>query len=128
MLGVCDETTLSEEAWAALDSRAALPGSWDDFMAEAGVVKHRAHSRRKFVRVGLRQIAIFWHQGQAHAGYTKNLSRIGLAFYSPIHLLPLADIRLGIPGHPVFQLTVRRCRRLKDSCFECGAVFKQPAK
>jgi hypothetical protein len=128
MLGVCDETALSEEAWAALESRAALPCGWEEFVAEAGVVKHRADSRRQFVRVGLRQKAIFWHEGQAHAAYTKNLSRIGLAIYSPIHLLPLADIRLWVPGHPVFQLTVRRCRRLKEGCYECGAVFKLPAR
>jgi hypothetical protein len=128
MLAISDETALNEEAWAALESRAALPCSWEEFVAEAGLVKHRADSRRKFVRVGLRQIAIFWHEGQAYAGYTKNVSRISLAFYSPINLLPLSEIRLWIPGHPVFNLATRRCRRLKESCFECGAIFKQPAK
>jgi hypothetical protein len=123
MLGVSNEATLSEETWSALASRVELPFSWQEFVAEAGVIKNRAHSRRKFVRVGLRQIAILSHDGQMHAAYTKNLSRIGLAFYSPVQLLPLAAIRVWILGHPEFQLTVRRCRRLQERCFECGAVF-----
>ncbi|HEX6963525.1 MAG TPA: PilZ domain-containing protein [Lacipirellula sp.] len=123
MLALSDEMELSEEGWGGLPSRAELPCEWREYAAGAGATRTKQHERRQFCRVGLRGIAIIWQDGQVHAGYTKDVSRKGIGFYSPVQLFPKAIVQLWIPGHPVLELRIRRCKRIKDLCFECGATF-----
>jgi hypothetical protein len=123
MLGVSDETVLSEQGWAGLTSRVALPCSWDQYAAGAGAVRAKADSRRQYCRVGLRSIAIIWIDGQPHATYTTDVSRLGIGFYSPMHLLPRKLVKIWLPGRSILQLRIQRCRRVAEHCFECGAKF-----
>jgi hypothetical protein len=124
MLAVSDEALLSAKDWQAIASRAELPCGWEQYLADSGKVRTKPNSRRQHPRVGLRTIAIFWHAGEAHAAYTKDLSRIGIGFYSPIQLFPRDAVQLWLPGHSLYELRVRRCRLLKERCFECGATFE----
>lgn len=124
MLAVSDEAGISEKDWHAIASRAELPCGREQYLAEAGKVRTKLNSRRQYPRVGLRTIAIIWHAGEAHAAYTKDLSRIGIGFYSPIQLFPRDAVQIWLPGHSLYELRIRRCRLLKDRCFECGATFE----
>jgi hypothetical protein len=123
MLDIRDATALSELDWEQLASRAELPCSWQDYAAGAGAVHTKADSTRQYCRVALRSIAIVWADGVAHAVYTKDVSKMGLGFYSPVHLLPRSSVRIWLPGRSPLGLKVTRCRRLDERCFECGALF-----
>jgi hypothetical protein len=124
MLAVSHEADLSEEDWRAIASRADLPCGWEQYLADSGKTHTKPNSRRQYPRIGLRTIAIIWHDGDVHAGFTKDVSRIGIGFYSPIQLFPRAAVRLWLPGHDLYELRIRRCRLLKERCFECGATFE----
>ena len=128
MLDVSDETQLSEEGWTALPSRVELPCSWEQYASGAGVVRPKPTSRRQYCRVGLRSIAILWLEGVAHATYTTDVSKLGMGFYSPVNLLPRQTVQVWLPGRTVLPLTVQRCRRVADRCFECGAKFLVESK
>lgn len=123
MLGIGDETELSEEGWSLLTSRVELPFSWDQYAAGAGVVRPKPTSRRQYCRVGLRSIAIMWYEGEAHATYTTDVSKLGIGFYSPLNILPRKTVQIWLPGRHVLPLVVQRCRRVGDRCYECGAKF-----
>jgi len=124
MLDIRDATTLSELDWEQLPSRAELPCSWPEYAAGAGTVHTRPDSTRQFCRVALRSIAIAWVGDAAHAVYTKDVSKTGMGFYSPIQLLPRASVRIWVPGRSVLGLRVSRCKRLGERCFECGTQFE----
>jgi len=123
MLDICNAATLTELDWEQLPSRAELPCTWQDYMAAAGAMSTKPDSTRQFCRVALRSIAILWVGEEAHAVYTKDVSKLGLGFYCPVHLLPRTSVRIWIPGRSVLKLNISRCRRMAERCFECGSMF-----
>jgi hypothetical protein len=54
--------------------------------------------------------------------YTKDVSRQGVAFLTPVPLLPKERVKLQVPSAEL-GLEVTRCRRIEPACFECGARF-----
>ena len=123
MLDVLDAKELSERRWLQLPLRAKLPCSYAQYMNDRGGDRVRAATRRRFQRAPLRGIAIGVTTGETLALYTKDVSRMGVGFYSPVNLLPRAEIRLWIPGQRLLAMRVSRCRRLAGGCFEIGASF-----
>jgi hypothetical protein len=124
MLDLIDATTLSEADWHELTSRAELPCSWQDYASAAGAMQTKPDSTRKYCRVALRSVAIVWADSDAHAAYAKDISKVGMGFYSPVQFLPRAFVRLWLPGHSLLRMRITRCRRLGERCFECGALFE----
>jgi hypothetical protein len=123
MLDIGPEAALTEDDWASLPSRAELPCSWAQYAAGQGGTHNKPNSRRQYARIGLRRMAILWVDGEPHAAYTTDVSKIGVGFYSPVNIMPNTVVRLWISGQSVFPVRVRRCRRLQERCFDCGAVF-----
>jgi hypothetical protein len=128
MLDLIDATTLTEASWHELVSRAELPFSWQEYVAGAGTVQSTPEDTRKFCRIALRSIAIVFIDEQAHAAYAKDVSKVGMGFYSPVNLLPRTFIRIWVPGRSLLRLRVSRCRRLGERCFECGGLFEAGIK
>jgi hypothetical protein len=128
MLDLIDATTLTEASWQELASRAELPCSWQEYMAGAGAVQTTPDDGRKYCRIALRGIAIIFVDEQAHAAYAKDVSKVGMGFFSPVNLLPRTCIRLWVPGRSLLRLRVSRCRRLGERCFECGGLFEAAMK
>jgi hypothetical protein len=128
MLDLIDATTLTEQSWQELASRAELPFSWQEYVAGAGTVQTLPEDVRKFCRVALRSIAIVFVDDEAHAAYAKDVSKVGMGFYSPVNLLPRTFIHIWVPGHSLLRARVSRCRRLGERCFECGGLFEAAVK
>jgi len=124
MLDLIDATTLSEQAWRQLASRAELPCSWDEYVTSGGVSNSKVNSTRKHCRVSLRSIAIVIDGDQQYAAYAKDVSKSGLGFYSPVNLLPRTIIQLWVPGRALLRLRITRCRRLGERSYECGTVYE----
>ena len=57
-----------------------------------------------------------------HGTYTKDVSRQGVGFLSPVPLLPKERVKLRVAATEL-SLEVTRCRRVDPGCFECGARF-----
>lgn len=124
MLGILHETKLSEELWRSLPRRAALPCSIEDYFDVVAGQPRVFDSRRLYNRKPLRSIAIAQLEEELYACFTKDVSRIGVGFYAPINILPKKLVRLWLPGDNTVQLSLSRCRRRGDACFECGGLFQ----
>jgi len=123
MLDLLDATTLTTEAWELLTPRPELPCSLQEYMSTAGTVAQKPDSTRRYVRVALRSIAIVIIDEQPYAAYTKDVSKNGLGFYSPVQLFPKTLARVWLPGHSTLRVRLTRCRRVGANCYECGCVF-----
>ena len=124
MLGICDSRTISEDVWEMLSSKALLPCSREAFFAYTGATPIQERSERRYHRFHLRSRAILYCGGCYHAIYTKDLSRMGVGFYSPVQLFPQDPITLWLPQKQPLELHVSRCRRVGKSCYECGSLFR----
>ncbi len=121
MLGISSSPELIEKLWASLPLRAQLPCSEDEFFAkEAG--PGARDSRRRFHRFPLRRTGILQKGEAFYAIYTKDLSRMGVGFLSPIQLFPREHITVWLPQQKL-RLITARCRRLERACYECGTLF-----
>ncbi len=123
MLEVGDATTLNEDAWRALAAQTQLPRSVAEFFAAQRSSELRTTSRRRFHRQPLRGPAILLVGDDRHAAFTKDLSRTGLGFFAPLHLLPKRIVQLWLPQGRVLRLRITRCVRRGPDCFECGSAF-----
>jgi hypothetical protein len=127
MLDLLDATTLTEASWQELASRAELPCTWQEYVA-AGTAQPIQNDTRKYCRIPLRSIAIVLSGEQAYAAYAKDISKVGIGFYSPVNMLPRDFVRVWLPGHSLLRVRLARCRRLRDRCFECGGLFEAVAQ
>lgn len=123
MLGISHEGKLSEQLWKTLPSRVVLPFPLEDFLDVQIGQRAVFNSKRLHARKSLRTVAIAIIQDKLHACYAKDVSRMGVGFYAPINLLPRKIIRLWLPNGKILPLSITRCRRRSDACFECGGTF-----
>jgi hypothetical protein len=124
MLGVSDEAELSEATWQVLASRVELPRNVAAARAVRASERAQADCQRRYARKSLHSVAIVMEGDACHACHTKDISRNGVGFYSPVHLLPKKTIRLWLPGGTVFQLRVTRCRRVTERCYVVGTRYQ----
>ena len=92
-------------------------------MSRSGPYEVMPDSRRSYHRFFLRGIAVLRYGGIEYAGYSKDLSRMGIGFYSPIQLYPGDLLSIEVPGKEVLNLEVTRCVRIRERCYECGSHF-----
>ena len=123
MLEVGHTRTVTEESWNRLPSRVQLPVDPEEFFAPRGPLPVHPESRRRFHRFYLRGLTILTYQGHEYAGYTRDISRMGLGFYSPIQLFPCDTVVVLMPEKEPIQAEVTRCLRIGDACYEIGTVF-----
>ena len=80
-------------------------------------------SKRSYHRFYLRGRAIVKHKDMLLGAYTKDVSRQGIGFLSPVQLMPMEQIGVQLPNGAEYSLEVTRCRRVDEGCFDCGAKF-----
>ncbi|HVT26877.1 MAG TPA: PilZ domain-containing protein [Lacipirellulaceae bacterium] len=123
MLDLSHDQSLIHVAWDKVEQKVHLPDDMKDFFDRFGPIPSRPGCRRAYHRFYLRGKAIVRRQDTYLAVYTADASRQGLCFLSPIQLLPKERCRIRLPNTKEFQIEIVRCRRLGDSCYECGAIF-----
>jgi hypothetical protein len=123
MLGVSNETQLSEAHWQTLPSRVELPNELAAVPSASTREGAKADCQRRYARMLVHSPAIAESDDVCHACFTKDISRNGVGFYSPVNLLPKKALRLWLPSGNIFNLRVTRCRRLAERCYEVGTRF-----
>ena len=123
MLGRDHEQELIAGLWECASATAQLPEPMSkDFFVHRGPMPLHFENKRNYHRYYLRTKALL-KRGTALLGtYTKDVSRQGVGFLSPVQLMPKERVRLHLP-HAELSLEVARCRRVDQGCFECGARF-----
>jgi hypothetical protein len=123
MLEIDHGQKLMNELWEATSTKVELP----EFLKPAYFSAHGPEpvfhdNRRTYHRYFMRGKAVL-KRGQVVIGaLTKDISRQGVAFLSPVPLLPKERVKLRVPTAEL-NLEVSRCHRMDRKCFECGARF-----
>ena len=114
---------LMNDLWEATPAKVELPDSMrPSFFSAQGPAPLFHDNRRSFHRYFMRGKAVLKRGPSMIGTYTKDVSRQGVAFLSPVALLPKERVKLRVPATEL-SLEVTRCRRLDPKCFECGARF-----
>ena len=123
MLEIDHGQKLMDQLWDATTSKVELPESLkSSYFSAQGPGPICYDNRRTYHRYFMRGKAVL-KRGESLIGtLTKDISRQGVAFLSPVPLLPKERVKLHIPTAEL-NLEVSRCRRLDQKCFECGARF-----
>ena len=123
MLERGDDQKLIDDLWERASAKVRLPEPMSkDFFAPHGPMPLFYENKRAYHRFYMRAKALL-KRGQSVLGsYTKDVSRQGVGFLSPVQLLPKEKVQLCLPTGEL-SLEVARCRRVDQGCFECGAKF-----
>jgi len=112
-----------DPAWEGTDAKVQLPEALrETFFSPQGPLPTHFENKRQYHRYYLRGKAVLKRGDQVLGTYTKDVSRQGVGFYSPVQLLPKERVQLRLPTVEL-SLEVTRCRRIAKDCFECGARF-----
>jgi hypothetical protein len=123
MLEIDNDQKLMEELWEATSSKVELRESVKKaFFAAQGAGPLYYDNRRIYHRYFMRAKAVLKRAQSMHGTYTKDVSRQGIGFLSPVPLLPKEKVKLRTAAAEL-SLEVTRCRRVDPGCFECGAKF-----
>ncbi len=123
MLDLRNTRELIECHWNSLSLRSELPCSEEEYWNQSGPVKVQVDTQRRYNRTYLRGIGILHCKERDLAVYVKDLSRMGIGFYSPVQLFPCDWVELQLPGNKLLSLQITRCLRIRDRCFDCGTVY-----
>src|SRR6476619_7586244 len=123
MLAIDNGKKLMEELWEATATKVELPDSLKTtYFAVQGPEPLFHDNRRAYHRYYMRGKAVLKRGQTMHGSFTKDVSRQGVAFLSPVPLLPKERVKLRVPTAEL-SLEVKRCKRVDPKCFECGAKF-----
>jgi hypothetical protein len=114
---------LTDQLWRSLPSRAELPCDETDYFRASGVIGASGETRRQFTRMQLREVGVLLRGVERHAIYVRDVSPKGVAIYSPVQIFPLERLALLMDGRVKLDLILKRCRRVEEKSYECGAVF-----
>jgi hypothetical protein len=123
MLEVDYGKKLMEDLWEATQTKVKLSGEHaEQFFDVRGAMPVFHDNRRAYHRYFMRGKAVLKRGKSLLGTYTKDVSRQGIGFLSPVQLLPKEKVQLRLPTTEL-SLQVARCQRLDQHCFECGAKF-----
>jgi hypothetical protein len=123
MLEIDHGQKLMDDLWQATPAKVEMPERLKQhFFVAPGPAPIFIDNKRSFHRYFMRGKAVLKRGDSLIGTYTKDVSRQGVAFFSPVPLLPKERIKLRVPAAEL-SLEVTRCRRLESDCFECGAKF-----
>jgi hypothetical protein len=123
MLDLCYERELIDTAWEATSTKTRLPAAELEFFNSKGPLPISPENKRTFHRFYLRGKALLKRRDTFLGVYTKDVSRRGIGFLSPVQLLPKEQVNLRMPGTKELMLEVTRCRRVDHGCYDAGAKF-----
>jgi hypothetical protein len=123
VLEVDNGQKMMDELWASTTSKVELRESVARaFLSAHGAGPQYYDNRRSYHRYFMRGKAVLKRGDLLHGTYTKDVSRQGVGFLSPVPLLPKERVKLRVAATEL-SLEVTRCRRVDPGCFECGARF-----
>ena len=123
MLEIDNGQKLMEDLWNATATKVQLSAALkNDFFAARGAGPVYFDNKRTYHRYYMRGKAVLKRGEAIIATYTKDVSRQGVAFLSPVPLMPKERVKLRVPAAEL-GLEVTRCRKIEPGCFECGAKF-----
>jgi hypothetical protein len=115
-----------DEFWRKTSRTVVLPPEIAEHYAQSGKTASMFDDRRAFMRFHLRGRAILCAGGEYFGVYTKDISRNAFGFYHCEQLFPCDEVQIWLPTGIQRRLVIRRCRRIADGCFECGAEIVVP--
>jgi hypothetical protein len=114
---------LMEDLWDTTPTKVKLPESMvQQFFAMRGPMTVVHENRRGYHRYYMRGKAVLKRGTSLLGTYTKDVSRQGVGFLSPVQLMPKEKVQLRLPTTEL-SLQVARCQRIGQECFDCGARF-----
>lgn len=113
---------LMDELWEMVEAKVSPDLLGADFYAAHGPAHGHNENQRAYHRYFMRGKAILKREKSIVGGYTKDVSRQGVGFLSPVQLMPKERVKLRLPVVEL-GLEVTRCRRIGKDCFECGGKF-----
>ena len=122
MLDIAHDKQLIDQLWESAATKVQLSDSLRQSMEQQGAMPVYHDNRRAYHRYFMRGKAVVLRGDATLAAYTKDVSRQGIGFLSPVQLLPKERVRLRVPKAQL-SLEIARCRRVDQGCFECGARF-----
>jgi hypothetical protein len=123
MLGCGHERRLIAELWEMTEAKVQLPYPLvNGFLKSPGPTSVYFDDKRSFQRFFLRSKAVLKRRGSLLGALTKDVSRRGVGFLSPVQLMPREKVQLTLASAEL-KLEVSRCRRVDQGCFDCGAKF-----
>ena len=123
MLGRGHEQQLIADLWEMAEPKVQLPYPLSDgFLESHGPLSTYYDDKRSFQRFFLRGKAVLKRRGSLMGAFTKDVSRQGVGFLSPVQLMPREKIQLTLASAEL-KLEISRCRRLDNACFDCGGRF-----
>ncbi len=123
MLDVSDVGQVIDESWGVLPSPVELPEEWTDFFEQRGPTSAEFDESRGYHRFHLRGKAILKRNGTHYGIFTKDISRTGIGFYCGEQLFPCEHVFIWLPNGTNPEMSIVRCLRIKENCYECGAIF-----
>lgn len=128
MLEPDDGLELISKLWSKVQERPLLPESEADFLKLCGRCESRYDSRRAYERYYYRNRSILTVGVRTIGVYAKDISRLGIGFISPEQFFPGDEVTILVPGPKKMKLRIKRCWRVADRCYDCGAEYVlQPA-
>jgi len=123
MLELDNGQKLMEDLWHATPQKIQLSAALKrEFFSQHGAGPVYFDNKRNYHRYHMRGMAVLKRRDSMIATYTKDVSRQGVAFLSPVPLLPKERVKLRVPAAEL-ALEITRCRKIESGCFECGAKF-----
>ena len=117
------EQKMIDDLWECATAKVQLPAPMSkDFFARRGAMPLWQENKRAYHRYYMRGKALLKRGNAVLGSYTKDVSRQGVGFLSPVQLMPKERVKLHLPTAEL-SLEVARCRRVDQGCFDCGARF-----
>jgi hypothetical protein len=123
MLDFNFSTTLADDLWASLSTHAALPTNFREYCRQSQA-REVANERRRHHRISCRGRACLARGANLLGVYLLDISPAGIGFYSPMLLFPLEECQITYDQHEAIGVEIRRCARATESCYSCGAIFR----
>lgn len=123
MLELGHEQKMIDDLWECASAKVQLPEPLSkNFFGRSGAMPLWNENKRSYHRYYMRGKALLKRGNAVLGSYTKDVSRQGVGFLSPVQLMPKERVKLHLPTAEL-SLEVARCRRVDQACFECGARF-----
>jgi len=109
-----------------------LPEEWSDYFEAAGPTPPSFDESRRFPRFHFRRFAVLGNRSTipalprpagSHRVFLKDISRSSVAFLHSEQLFPCECPELFMPDGSKWLVTVTRCLRHKERCYEVAATF-----
>lgn len=115
--------SLSDQIWEQVGKRSASLTPEELVGARSGACSAKSSSRRQYRRVAMPGRAAVRRGEELLGVYTVDVSPASIGFCCPVQLFPKEVVTLFADELEEMDISIARCRRVKDGCYACGARF-----